>query len=325
MKTNHHIRLYGILVVLAVSVAVFYSCRKTDKPQQKTITRTISTEDGYDLRINEAGQLDGIPVLVLHGTPGSKLLSPALVDDARAQGIRLISYDRPGYGGSTPRPGRNVASAASDVSAIAQQLNLERVLVWGVSGGGPHALACAALLPDLVVAVAAVASVAPYQAEGLDWLAGMGEDNLIEFGAALDGRDSLVQFIEAVSPGFLSTDPADLVEAMSSLLCPADLDVLSEDYAIFMLQKISEGIKERRDGWIDDDLAFITPWGFDLNQIQIPMLLLHGEQDQFVPFSHGQWLSSKIPNVNVRFSADDGHLSLQNRISEVHKWLISKM
>ena len=135
--------------------------------------RTVTTQDGRKLRISEAGQPDGIPVLVHHGTPGSRLLYQPWVEDAQSRGIRLISYERPGYGGSTPHPGRSVASVADDVSAIAEHLNLDLLCVWGASGGGPHALACAALLPDLVVAAAAIASPAPYHADGLDWLAGM--------------------------------------------------------------------------------------------------------------------------------------------------------
>ena len=135
---------------------------------------TITISDGRQIQIIEAGQPDGIPILVHNGTPGSRLLNPPWIEDAETRGIRLISYDRPGYGGSTPQPGRTVASAAADVAAIAKALGLSRLGVWGISGGGPHALACAALLPDLVWAAAALASPAPYQADGLDWLADMG-------------------------------------------------------------------------------------------------------------------------------------------------------
>lgn len=142
------------------------------------IQRTITLEDGREIRLVEAGCPDGIPVIEHHGTPDSRLLYDRWVEDAQTRGIRLISYDRPSYGGSSPYPGRSVANAAADVAAIAQALSLKRLLVWGASGGGPHALACAALLPDLVVAAATLASVAPYQAAGLDWLAGMGEDIL---------------------------------------------------------------------------------------------------------------------------------------------------
>jgi pimeloyl-ACP methyl ester carboxylesterase len=159
--------------------------------------RTISTEGGRKIRILEAGQPDGVPVLVLRGTPHSRLLYDRWVEDAQSRGIRLIGYERPGYGGSTRHPGRTVASAANDVAAIAKGLGLNRLLVWGISGGGPHALACAALLPGLVAAAAVLASPAPYPAEGLDYLAGMGEDNVAGFRAALKSREVHEQFVEA--------------------------------------------------------------------------------------------------------------------------------
>ena len=289
-------------------------------------SRTISMQDGRVIRVVEAGQMDGIPVLVHTGTPGSRLLYHGWIEDAEARGIRLISYDRPGYGGSTPRMGRTVASAAEDVAAIAKELGLDRLLVWGISGGGPHALACAALLPDLVVAAAALASPAPYDADGLDWFAGMGEDNVVEFSAALNGREGLEQFVEAVAPGLLSADTESLIQVWSSVLSPIDVEVLTEDIAEWMLNSSREGSKERTDGWIDDDVAYTTPWGFELSQIRIPVMVMQGEHDRFVPYSHGKWLASKVPNVDARLSADDGHISLGvRRIPEVHAWLLSKM
>lgn len=288
--------------------------------------RTISTESGRKLHITETGQPDGIPIVVHHGTPGSGLLYQPWIEDAKSRGIRLISYDRAGYGGSTPQPGRTVANAAEDIATIARALNLGRLSVWGKSGGGPHAFACAALLPDLVVAAAAIASPAPYPADDLDWFAGMGQDNIDEFNAALDEKDVLVHFIETHAPGMLNADPKMLVQALRSILCPADVAVFTENFADYLLNFVREGIKDSREGWVDDDIAFTTPWGFDLSQIQIPVMLMYGEQDQMVPIPHGKWLVERIPGADAHFLPEDGHLTLSaHRIPDVHTWLLSKM
>lgn len=287
---------------------------------------TIFTESGRKIRILEAGNPDGIPIIVYHGTPGSRLLNPKWIEDALSCGIRLISYDRPGYGGSSPQPGRTVASAADDLATIADKLNLDRLGIWGHSGGGPHALACAALQPDLVFAAASLASPAPFDADEFNWFDGMGESNIEEFGAALEGRDSLEEFIEAETPGMLSADTEALLHGLRSLLSPVDVKVLTGDFVANLIANIREGIKESRNGWIEDDMAFIKPWGFDLGQIQIPVILFHGKQDRFVPFSHGEWLERQIPGVDARILPEDGHITLAvSRISEVHTWLIDKM
>jgi pimeloyl-ACP methyl ester carboxylesterase len=289
-------------------------------------TRTISLKNGRTIRINEAGQPDGVPVLVHRGTPQSRLLYDRWIEDAQSRGLRLISYERPGYGESTPQPGRTVAGAARDVAAISKQLGIERLLVWGISGGGPHALACAALLPDLVVAAAVLASPAPYPAAGLDYFAGMGETNVAEIRAALKSREACAQCVEAEASGLLRADAASLVQAFHSLLCQVDAAVLTQDFAQFVLRSVHEGIGKRRDGWVDDGMAFITPWGFELSQIQIPVLLMHGAHDQMVPFAHGKWLAGQIPKVEARLLSDDGHLTLSaRRIPEVHAWLLGKL
>jgi pimeloyl-ACP methyl ester carboxylesterase len=170
---------------------------------------TISTEDGRKLRINEAGQPDGVPVLVQRGTPQSGLLYHRWVEDAQSHGIRLIGYERPGYGGSTPHPGRTVASAAKDVAAIARELGLKRLLVWGASGGGPHALACAALLPGLVAAAAVLACPTPYPAEGLDYFAGTGRPIALSR-AALESREACERVVEAEASKLLRATPETL-------------------------------------------------------------------------------------------------------------------
>ena len=292
----------------------------------KADDRAISTEDGRRIRINEAGQPEGVPVLVLRGTPQSRLLYDAWIHDAKSRGIRLIAYERPGYGGSTAHPGRTVASAAKDVAAIAKALSLNRLAVWGISGGGPHALACAALLPDLVVAAAALASLAPCPSEGLDYFAGMGESNIALMRSALKSREACEQFVEGEAADLLRASPETMIDSFQSLLCPVDAAVLTTDFANFVVRSVHEGIGERRDGWVDDEIAFTTPWGFELSQIRIPVLLMHGEQDQMVPVSHGKWLASKIPNVNARLLPNDGHLTLSTRrIPDVHAWLLEQI
>ncbi len=292
----------------------------------ETTNRIVSTGDGRMISVTEAGQPNGIPILVHHGTPGSKLLYDAWIDTASAHGIRLISYDRPGYGDSTPQPARTIASAARDVVAIARELHLARLCVWGSSGGGPHALACAALLPDLVAAAGVLASVAPFQAAGLEWLAGMGQANTDEFGAALTGRQAIQQFVEAETPSLVSGDLSALIQTFRSLLSPVDAAVFTDEFGRFVLGHMREGIRSSREGWVDDDLAFTVPWGFELTDIRVPVLLMHGEQDHFVPVSHGKWLAGKIPNVDVRILPDDGHLTLTTRhIPQVHAWLMDKM
>lgn len=290
-------------------------------------TRVISTASGRKLRIFETGQPDGMPVLVHHETPGSYLLVPSWINDANSHGIRLISYDRPGYGCSTPSPGRSVSIASEDVATIAKELSLDRLCVFGYSGGGPHALACAALLPDLVVAAAIIASFAPYEADGLDWFDGMDEANIKNFKTALDGRDEIEQLVKTIRwPWLLKETPQTLVNGFGTLFSANDAAAFSLDLAGWFLNQMLEGSKDRVDGWVDDYIAFTTPWDFEVDKIKIPVLLMHGGQDRFMSISHGEWLAEYIPNVDARLLADDGHITLSvSRIPEVYEWLMNRM
>jgi pimeloyl-ACP methyl ester carboxylesterase len=280
---------------------------------------------GRALRVLEDGDPNGVPLIAHHGTPGSRLLYRRWVDDAAARGIRLIAYDRPGYGGSDRHPDRAVADAAADVDAIADALGLDRILVQGRSGGGPHALACAALLGDRVAAAATLAAVAPHDADGLDFLAGMGEDNVEELGAAIEGAEALAPWLEAVAPRLLQADPGELADGLKSLLSPPDVAVLNGGLAVELINVTAEGIRATRDGWLDDDLAFVKPWGFDVESISVPLQLWQGTQDLMVPLAHGEWLAARIPGVDVRLSDADGHLSVEHlRIGDVHGWLLER-
>jgi pimeloyl-ACP methyl ester carboxylesterase len=287
--------------------------------------RTIDGPGGRALRVVEDGDPRGVPCVVHHGTPGCRLLPSWWVDDAAERGLRLIGYDRPGYGGSARRAGRSVASCADDVAALADALGLGRYGSWGISGGGPHVLACAALCDERLVAVASLAAVAPYEADGLDWLEGMGEENHVEFGKTVEGEGPLRDYLDGERSGLLEAQPDDLVRLMETLLGEEDRAVLTGAFAEYLIETDRHGLEAGPDGWLDDDLAFARPWGFDVQSIDRPVLLLHGEDDRFVPVSHGRWLAERIPGVDARIDDRDGHLTLiERRMREVNDWLLSR-
>ena len=288
--------------------------------------RTVQTPDGRTLAVEDAGDPNGRPVMVHEGTPNSRHLYPPAAIDAAARGLRLISYDRPGYGGSTPQPGRTVADCAADVRAICAELGISRLAMWGISGGGPHVLACAALLPDLVIAAASLASLAPLDAEGLDWFAGMGELNADDTRLFLRDREAARAKLDADREEILGASAADVVKGLQTLLSPTDAAALNDGLADFLVYCDHEGLAPGNEGWWDDGVAHCTPWGFELSAISVPILLMHGRQDQFVPFGHGQWLAAHIPGVEARLLDHDGHLTLlTNRVPEVHAWLKERM
>jgi pimeloyl-ACP methyl ester carboxylesterase len=288
----------------------------------QAIEHDVPTRDGRTLHVYEAGDPAGQPVLVHHGTPGSGILAGSWATDAQAQGIRLIGYDRPGYGRSGRAAGRTVADVADDVTAILDALGIGRFRTWGVSGGGPHALACAALLSDRAESVASIASVAPYDAEGLDYLTGMGESNVDEFGAALEGEAALRPFLNAAAAEMATAGPDGLAVALESILPDVDVAALDGGFAQFMFEWMDVGLQPGLDGWLDDDLAFVAPWGFDLATIRTPLLLVHGRLDLMVPFSHGEWLAAHIPGVTPNLWDTEGHVSMVAQIPDVHSWLL---
>jgi pimeloyl-ACP methyl ester carboxylesterase len=286
----------------------------------------IVAGDGRVLQVLERGHPYGKPVLVHNGTPNSRLMYEPEVRLAERQGIRLISYDRPGYGGSTSQPGRTVADCAQDVRAIAAGLGLERLAIWGISGGGPHALACAALLPDLVPAVGVLASVAPWGADGLDYFAGMGEDNVDDVRLFFEDRAAARAKCEQDRLEFLEVSAEQLHELLKTLLSPADAAVLTGELAQYLVDCTQSGLAPGAEGWWEDGVALNEPWGFELGSIRTPVLLYHGRQDRFVPFGHGEWLAGHIPGVRAELTDDDGHLTLTDRhLEQVHAWLLERL
>jgi pimeloyl-ACP methyl ester carboxylesterase len=203
------------------------------------------------------------------------------------------------------------------------ELGCDRFASWGVSGGGPHVLACAALLPGRVTAVATLASVAPFDADGLDFLAGTGDDNITEFSAAAQEPERLDSLLTEWRPAMLGGDAESIIAAMRTLLSPVDIRVLSDEIGELMAAWATEALSLGIEGWRDDDLAFARPWGFRVEDIGVPVLLWQGAQDLMVPFAHGEWLATRIPGVDARLLSEEGHLTLLvDRVVDSHAWLL---
>jgi pimeloyl-ACP methyl ester carboxylesterase len=271
---------------------------------------TVRTADGRTLAYAEWGDPDGLPVVFHHGTPGTRL--DRHPDDAVYDGFRVLAADRPGYGRSDRDPGRTVASVAKDTAALADELGLERFVVLGVSGGGPHALACAALLPGRVARAAIVVGAAPSDDPDFDFLAGMAEINLKEFGAALRGREAieaeLAQYVETTR-----ANPEAVIDEIASELPEYDREVLERPAvrAVFR-ESLAESVRQGTAGWADDDLAFARGWGFRLEEVNVPVRLWQGELDVLVPRSHGEYLAAKIPDSAFELVPGAGHMLLDH-------------
>jgi pimeloyl-ACP methyl ester carboxylesterase len=262
--------------------------------------------DGRTLRVHDTGPDAATDFTIIwhHGSPQTGVLLEPLVTAAAQRSLRLVSYGRPGYGGSTSRPGRDVASAAADVAEIADARGIARFAVMGASGGGAHALACAALLPNRVMGVVGLACLAPLTDE-FDWFAGMADDGGLR--AAIDGREARLRHAatDVFDPEtFTAADWAALSGAWSSLGADA-----------------SRAGDAEPDGFVDDGVAYVTPWGFDPAAIGVPVLLAQGGQDRVVPPSHADWLVGHIPGSELWLRPGDGHISILDASPVAMDWL----
>lgn len=251
-----------------------------------------------------------LPVFWHHGTPNSGAPPEPLFAAAEERGIRWVSFDRPGYAGSTPLPGRDLASVASDTRAVADALGIDRFAVVGHSGGSPHALACAALLPDRVVSAACFAGMAPFSAEGLDWFVGMYPGGRAELQTAIGGREALAAQLDAGD-----YDP--------EMFTPSDLATLSGEWSWFDTV-VTAGLANGRGGMIDDDLAYVRPWGFDPTTITVPVLLAHGTDDRVLPIAHSRWLAQHCPTAELVEVDAAGHLSVLSYASAALDWITAQ-
>lgn len=275
--------------------------------------------------VYDAGDPDGRPIVFHHGTPSSGRPFDQHVGLAQEQGVRLVSHDRAGYGESARKPGRTVADVAQDVEAVADALGLERFATWGLSGGGPHALATAAGLPDRVVAVASVASIVPSDRPDLDLTEGMGEGNIVEFGLAQQGEEALRPALERDYAGLDELDVTGFIETMRPFLSDVDAAALDGELGAYMLDSFRRSLARSVDGWVDDDLAFTRPWGFELEAIRVPILIVQGRQDLMVPWAHGEWLARNLPSAEAWLREEEGHLTLfVSVVPHIHEWLLAR-
>lgn len=278
----------------------------------------IDLADGRELDIQVTGPQDGIPLVMHHGTPGSIVCFRVVEEAVHRRGLRLVTYSRAGYGTSTRKPGRTVADIAADVTAVLDHIGAERCVTLGWSGGGPHALASAALLPGRVVAATTIASVGPYGIDDLDFLAGMGQGNIEEFGAALAGEPKLAAALDEAAVELRGAGPDEVVASMSTLLPDEDRAVVVGEVGEELAAQITEGVRLGAGGWIDDDLAFVNHWGFSVDDITVPVFVWQGDRDLMVPFAHGRWLADRIPGAVAHLLPGEGHISVFiNRVDEI--------
>jgi pimeloyl-ACP methyl ester carboxylesterase len=271
---------------------------------------TVDLADGRVLEALTAGPDDGLPLVFHNGTPTAAALFPPMVEIATSRGLRLVTYSRPGYAGSTARPGRSVADAASDVAALLDALGATSFLTVGWSGGGPHALACAAMLSGRCLAAASLSGVAPFPADGLDWMAGMGPENVEEFTLTQQGESALTPWLEVEAASLASVQADEVAAALGGLVSDVDAAALTGEFAEYMATSFRRAVSSGVAGWRDDDLAFARGWGFDLARIERPVAVWQGGEDRMVPFAHGTWLAAHIPGARPHLYPDEGHLSL---------------
>ena len=272
--------------------------------------RDVVLRDGRVLEVITAGPSDGVAVVFHHGTPFSAVPYRPASDGVRARDAHLVSWARPGYAGSTRRPGRAVADVAQDAAQVLDALGHDRFVTIGWSGGGPHALACAALMPERCMAASIIGGVAPYAAAGLDWTGGMGPENIEEFALAVEGGKRFSEFLAREAAQFSALSAEEVAESLGGLVSDVDKAALTGEFADLLARSLAAGVSSGTDGWYDDDVAFLSDWGFDLAAISRPVAVWQGREDRMVPFAHGVWLAAHVPTARPHLLAEEGHVSL---------------
>ena len=281
----------------------------------------IRAKDGRLLMVTVVGPEDGAHVFLLHGTPGVRDLYGPNIEDGARRGLRYILYSRPGYEGSDRQPGRSVADCAADIAAIADALGVGTFYVIGESGGGPHAFAVAALLPWRVLAVATIASLVPFDAQGLSWFK---EGNRAEYAAVLAGDEALRKYLEREVEALSQVQTKEqLLAVLAKHLCAADRAMLGMDFGNYVLANWRRIGKQGIWGWFDDDKAHVADWGFDLDRVICPVTVWQGGVDDIVPPAHGEWFAEHLPQARLHLFPEDGHISICRRYDAILDALIA--
>ena len=288
--------------------------------------RTVTTTDGREIEILTAGDSDGYPWLWIPGSPSAAADYPWLDDLATGLHVRIVTWSRPGYGDSSPRGlhahGPRIIDDIPDVETIVEAEGIEEFIVVGWSGGGPRALACAATLPQRCKAAATLASLAPPDAEGLDWMAGMGPGNVADFTAALEGPEAYGAFKEKYFLPMTAASVDDVAAGLAMLLTPSDDVTLSRGLAGWLTEMSHRAGAQGVIGARDDGLALVAPWGFEVMGITVPVAIWAGGRDWTVPFAHGKWLAAHVPTAVPHLLDDAGHLTLINELEDVVRELL---
>jgi pimeloyl-ACP methyl ester carboxylesterase len=283
------------------------------------MTMQVPTPDGRELEVVVTGPEDGFPLVSHHGTPQGAAPDAVVDDPAAERGLQVIWYSRPGYGESSPRQAATatIADDIADVTTILDHLGHDRFLSVGWSGGGPRSLGCAALLPErCVAAVCGVGLVPPAEFDG-DIRAGMGEENVEEFTAAVAGEAALTEWMEKHAGEFADITGHRVAEALGSLAPPVDAAVLTGEFADQLAGTFRRALRQGYVGWLQDDLTMVRPWGFSVGDIRVPVSVWQGTDDTMVPFAHARWLIDHVPGARPHLAQGEGHLSLRTKMPEI--------
>jgi pimeloyl-ACP methyl ester carboxylesterase len=283
--------------------------------------RLLALPDGRELEVHLAGPTDGVALVFHHGTPGSSFAPRHLIDAATSRGFRLVAPSRSGYAGSSRDPDRAISAVVGDTEVMLDALGIDGFVTAGWSGGGPHALACAARLPERCAAAASICGVAPYLPDEFDWTAGMAAENVHEFAMTLEAGPAYDELLAGYREFFLALTPDQVTsprDLLGDLVSERDTAATTPEALAFLLENFSTALAPGYGGWRDDDQAFVKPWGFDVASIDVPVAIWFGDHDLSVPASHGEWLSVNVSGAERHRLTGEGHLSFMvERLGDV--------